>query len=48
MYPGKMKRIRCEYRRLYPRGKTDRLRRIFQIAALLFWGLLLIPLGFFR
>ncbi len=48
MYPGKMAKIRAEYERLYPSGKIDLLRRVFQAAGIAFMALLLIPLGAFR
>ncbi len=48
MHPFKMAKIRDEYRRLYPSGKTDLMRRIFQYAAFAFMALLLIPMGFFK
>jgi len=48
MHPLKMARIRKEYRRLYPSGKIDLMRRIFQYATFAFLALSLIPLGFFR
>ena len=48
MHSLKMARIKSEYRRLYPFGKVDLMRRIFQYAALAVMALLLIPLGFFR
>jgi hypothetical protein len=31
--PGKVSRVRREYKRLYPSGRIDTLRQIFQIAA---------------
>ena len=48
MHPIKMAKIKREYRRLYPSGRIDLLRRIFQYAAFGFMVLLLIPLGFFK
>ena len=48
MYPGKMSRIRREYERLYPTGKIDIMRRLFQYAAFVFALFLLVPLGFFK
>jgi len=48
MHPVKMAKIKREYRRLYPSGKIDLLRRILQYAAFVFLVLLLIPLGFFK
>jgi hypothetical protein len=48
MHPVKMARIKREYKRLYPSGRVDFLRRILQYAAFAFLVLLLIPLGFFK
>jgi len=48
MHPVKMARVKREYKRLYPTGKIDLIRRIFQYMALGLMVLLLIPLGFFR
>jgi hypothetical protein len=48
MHPFKMAKIKREYKRLYPAGRLDLLRRIFQYAAFAFFALLLIPLGFFK
>ena len=48
MYPGKMSRIKREYKKLYPSGKVELMRFAFQIAAFVFTFLLLIPAGLFR
>ena len=48
MYPGKMDRIKTEYRRLYPSGKIDRLRFIFQLAAFGFMIPLIFTIGVFK
>jgi hypothetical protein len=48
MHAVKMARIKEEYKRLYPSGKIELMRRIFQYAAFVFMVLLLIPLGFFN
>lgn len=48
MHPVKMARVKREYKRLYPTGKIDLVRRIFQYVGLGSMVLLLIPLGFFR
>ena len=48
MHPAKMAKIKQEYRRLYPSGKIDLVRRTLQYAAFAFAVLLLIPLGFFK
>jgi len=47
MHPVKMAKVKREYRRLYPSGKIDVMRRTFQYAAFAFAVLLLIPMGFF-
>ena len=48
MHPLKMAKVRREYRRLYPSGKIDLVRRVFQYAGFAFLVLLLIPLGAFK
>ena len=48
MHPVKMARVKREYKRLYPSGRVDILRRLLQYAAFAFLVLLLIPLGFFK
>ncbi len=48
VHPAKMAKIKREYKRLYPSGKIDLMRRILQYAAFAFMVLLLIPLGFFK
>jgi hypothetical protein len=48
MHPLKMAKIKIQYKRLYPSGKIDLLRRILQYTAFAFLALLLIPLGFFK
>lgn len=48
MHPAKMARIKQEYKRLYPSGKTDLMRLILQYSTVAFAVLLLIPLGFFK
>jgi hypothetical protein len=48
MHPVKMANVRREYGRLYPSGKIDVIRRVFQYAAFALAVLSLIPLGFFR
>lgn len=48
MYPGKMSKIRREYKSLYPFGRLDTLRLAFQFAAYGFLVLLLISLGAFK
>ncbi len=48
MHPLKMARVKREYKRLYPNGKLDLMRRILQYVGFGFMILLLIPLGFFN
>jgi len=48
MHPVKMARLKREYKRLYPSGKIDLMRRIFQYVGFAFMVLLLVPLGFFK
>ena len=48
VHPAKMAKIKREYKRLYPSGKIDLMRRILQYAAFAFMVLLLIPPGFFK
>jgi hypothetical protein len=48
MYPGKMQKIKAEYKRLYPTGKVEAWRVRLQIAMLVFLGLAAIFFGFFR
>ena len=48
MYPGKMTRIRAEYRRFYPRGRVDLWRLMFQWAMFGFLGLTAISAGFLQ
>ena len=47
MHAIKMAKIKREYKRLYPQGKLDVIRQVFQYAAFVFFALALIPLGFF-
>jgi len=48
MHPAKMAKIKREYKRLYPSGRIDLMRRALQYGAVGFVVLLLIPLGFFK
>jgi len=48
MYPGKMRKIRLAYERLYPQGGTNRWRIVFQSAAFFFLGLTALAAGFLR
>lgn len=49
MYPGKMQKIKAEYKRLYPTGRIETWRLRLQIAMFAFLALAAIfLLGFFR
>ena len=48
MYPGKMRWIKVTYRRLYPDGRVNFWRGLFQGAAFVFLGLMAIAAGFLR
>jgi hypothetical protein len=48
MYPGKMRKIKAEYKRLYPTGKIETWRLRLQIAMFAFLAVAAIFLGFFR
>ena len=48
MYPGKMRRIRLAYKRLYPQGATNRWRLVFQTATFLFLALTALATGILR
>jgi hypothetical protein len=48
MYPGKMQKIKAEYKRLYPTGKVETWRLRLQIAMFAFLALAAIFLGFFK
>jgi hypothetical protein len=48
MYPGKMQKIKAEYKRLYPTGKVETWRVRVQIAMFAFLALAALLLGFFR
>jgi hypothetical protein len=48
MYPGKMQKIQAEYKRLYPKGKVDLWRRVFQIAFFVFMAATALASGFLR
>ena len=48
MYPGKMQKIKAEYKRLYPTGKVEAWRLRLQIAMFAFLALAAIFLGFLR
>jgi hypothetical protein len=48
MHPMKMAKVKSEYKGLYPSGKIDLMRRLFQYVGFAFMVLLLIPLGFFK
>jgi len=48
MYPGKMQKVKAEYKRLYPAGSIETWRLKLQCAMFAFAGLAAIFLGFFR
>ena len=48
MYPGKMQKIKAEYKRLYPTGMVETWRLRLQIAMFVFLALAAIFLGFFK
>jgi hypothetical protein len=48
MYPGKMQKIKSEYKRLYPAGKIEAWRMALQIAGFGFLALAAIWLGFLK
>ena len=48
MFPGKMQKIKAEYKRLYPTGKVEAWRLRLQIAMFAFLALAAIFLGFLR
>jgi hypothetical protein len=48
IYPGKMQKIKAEYKRLYPTGKVEAWRVRLQIAMFVFLAVAGIFLGFFR
>jgi hypothetical protein len=48
MYPGKMQKIKAEYKRLYPAGKVETWRVRLLVAMCGFLALAAIFLGFFR
>jgi len=48
MHPVKMAKVKREYKRLYPSGRIDLMRHIFQYVGFASMALLLVPLGFFK
>jgi hypothetical protein len=48
IHPAKMERIKDEYKRLYPSGKIDRMRVLFQLAGFGFLVPLLFTMGGFK
>jgi hypothetical protein len=48
MYPGKMRRIKTEYQRLYPNGRVNLWRSVFQVAMFVFLALTAIAGGFLK
>jgi hypothetical protein len=47
MYPGKMQKVKAEYKRLYPTGRVEIWRLRLQIAMFAFLARTAIFLGFF-
>lgn len=47
-YPGKMQKIKQEYKRLYPNGRTEMLRVAFVVAFFVFLALALVDIRFFK
>ena len=48
MYPGKMRRIKAEYKRLYPNGRVNLWRIVLQAAMFVFLALTAIASGFLK
>jgi hypothetical protein len=48
MYPGKMQKIKADYKRLYPTGKVETWRLTLQFATFGFLALAAVCLGFLR
>ncbi len=48
MYPGKMAKIKAEYKRLYPKGRVEFWRFVLQAAVFVFLALAAIAGGFLR
>jgi hypothetical protein len=48
MFPGKMQKIKAEYKRLYPTGRVETWRLRLQIAMFTFLALAAIFLGLFK
>jgi hypothetical protein len=48
MYPGKMQKVKAEYKRLYPARKVETWWGRLQVAMFVFLALAAIFLGFFR
>lgn len=47
-HPEKYKRLKAEYRRLYPRGRLHKTAMVIEIAGFVLWLLTAITAGFFR
>ena len=47
-YPGKMQKIKQEYKRLYPNGRMETLRVAFVIAFFVFLALALVDIRFLK
>ena len=48
MYPGKMQKIKAEYKRFYPTGRVETWRVTLQAAMVAFLALAAISLGFLK
>jgi hypothetical protein len=48
MYPGKVSRVKREYKRLYPKSKLLLLRLVLNTLSFAFLLMCLVQLGFFR
>lgn len=48
MYPGKMRKIKVEYKRLYPDGRVNLWRSLFQAGMFVFLALTAIVGGFLK
>jgi len=48
MYPGKMRRIKAEYKRYYPEGRVEFWRMAFQVGGGVFLALTAIACGFLK
>ena len=48
MYPEKMRRLKADYKRLYPKGRVNFWRSLFQAAMFFFLALSAIASGFLK